>query len=78
MSLRHLLIRLPALFALLLELRMQLFRFVGKGLHEAGVADFAHEEVVEVTAWLVGTELERPMTGSHTVVGLQERLYMLP
>ena len=56
--LRHLFVRLPALFVFLLKLGVELLGFVGEGLHEAGVADFAHEEVVEVAGWVLGAKLE--------------------
>lgn len=38
---------------------MELLGFVGEGLHEAGVAHFAHEEVVKAAGWVLGVELER-------------------
>ena len=58
-SFRHLPIRLVPLFVLLLELRVESLRFLGEGLVKAGVAHLAHEEVLEVAAWLFGVELER-------------------
>lgn len=55
----HLLVRLPAFFVLLFELRVEFLGLVGKALHEAGVTHFAHEKVVEVAGWLLRIELER-------------------
>jgi len=43
---------------------MKLLGFVGEGLHEAGVADFAHEEVMEVPGWVLGVEVALAPSGS--------------
>ena len=56
LALRHLLVRLPALLVLLLELGVESLGLVGEGLHKAGVADFAHEEVMEVAGGVLGDD----------------------